>query len=57
MAHRIVTVFGGSGFLGRHLIKRLVAQDITVRVAVRRMDHAIFLKPIGNVGQSRRRRR
>jgi NADH dehydrogenase len=51
MAHRIVTVFGGSGFLGRHLIKRLVAQDITVRVAVRRMDHAIFLKPIGNVGQ------
>ena len=51
MTHHIVTVFGGSGFLGRHLIKRLVAQDITVRVAVRRMDHAIFLKPLGDVGQ------
>jgi len=51
MTHRIVTVFGGSGFLGRHLIRRLVAQGITVRVAVRRMDHAIFLKPMRNVGQ------
>lgn len=51
MTHRIVTVFGGSGFLGRHLVRCLVAQGATVRVAVRRMDHAIFLKPIGDVGQ------
>ena len=51
MSHRIVTVFGGSGFLGRHLIKRLVSQGITVRAAVRHMDHAIFLKPMGDVGQ------
>ena len=51
MIHRIVTVFGGSGFLGRYLIKRLVAQGVTVRAAVRHMDHAIFLKPMGDVGQ------
>ncbi|MEQ8193648.1 MAG: complex I NDUFA9 subunit family protein [Rhodospirillales bacterium] len=51
MARRVVTVFGGSGFLGRHLIKRLVARNMTVRVAVRHMDHAIFLKPMGDVGQ------
>ena len=51
MTHRIVTVFGGSGFLGRHLIKRLVAKGVTVRAAVRHMDHAIFLKPMGDVGQ------
>ncbi len=51
MAQRIVTVFGGSGFLGRYVVKRLVAQGAKVRVAVRHMDHAIFLKPLGDVGQ------
>jgi len=35
MQRRVVTVFGGSGFLGRHLVKRLAARDAIVRVAVR----------------------
>ncbi len=51
MANQVVTVFGGSGFLGRYLIKRLADQGYTVRAAVRHVDHAIFLKPLGDVGQ------
>ena len=46
-----VTVFGGSGFLGRHIVKRLAARGTVVRVAVRHPDDALFLKPMGNVGQ------
>jgi NADH dehydrogenase len=51
MADRVVTVFGGSGFIGRHLIGRLARQGWTVRVAVRRPSRAGFLKPMGDVGQ------
>ncbi len=51
MAARVVTVFGGSGFIGRHLIGRLARQDWIVRVAVRRPSRAGFLKPVGDVGQ------
>jgi NADH dehydrogenase len=51
MQRRVVTVFGGSGFLGRHLVKRLAAQDAIVRVAVRDPEGALFLKPLGDVGQ------
>jgi NADH dehydrogenase len=51
MAQRVVTVFGGSGFIGRHLIGRLAKQDWIVRVAVRRPSQAGFLKPLGEVGQ------
>ena len=46
-----VTVFGGSGFLGRYLVKRLAAEGWAVRVAVRDPVKAAFLKPAGNVGQ------
>lgn len=48
---RTVTVFGGSGFIGRHVVQRLARQGAVVRVAVRRPDLAAFLKPLGNVGQ------
>lgn len=48
---RIVTVFGGSGFIGRHLVRRLAAQGWRVRVAVRDPEAAHFLKPLGGVGQ------
>ncbi len=48
---RRVTVFGGSGFLGRHLVQRLAARGAVVRVAVRDPEAAGFLKPMGNVGQ------
>ncbi len=51
MAQRVVTVFGGSGFIGRHLVGRLAKQDWIVRVAVRRPSRAGFLKPMGEVGQ------
>ncbi|MDE2016383.1 MAG: complex I NDUFA9 subunit family protein [Hyphomicrobiales bacterium] len=48
---RLVTVFGGSGFVGRHLVRRLVKRGWRVRVAVRRPDLAQFLQPQGVVGQ------
>jgi NADH dehydrogenase len=51
MTGRLVTVFGGSGFLGRHLVKRLAEQGDRVRVAVRDPEAALFLKPMGDVGQ------
>lgn len=51
MAGRRITVFGGSGFIGRHLVRRLAARGWVVRVAVRDVTAAEFLKPMGNVGQ------
>jgi NADH dehydrogenase len=51
MTERVVTVFGGSGFIGRHLIGRLARQGWIVRAAVRRPSRAGFLKPMGEVGQ------
>ena len=46
-----VTVFGGSGFIGRYVVQRLARRDIVVRVAVRDVEAAQFLKPMGAVGQ------
>lgn len=51
MANPIVTVFGGSGFLGRHVVRRLAASGARLRVAVRDPEAAAFLKPLGDVGQ------
>ncbi len=51
MADRLVTVFGGSGFVGRYVVKRLAKQGWRVRVAVRRPQEAGFLRPMGDVGQ------
>ncbi|MCS0495286.1 complex I NDUFA9 subunit family protein [Ancylobacter sp. MQZ15Z-1] len=48
---RLVTVFGGSGFIGRHVVRALVRQGWRVRVAVRRPDLAGHLQPLGAVGQ------
>jgi len=45
------TVIGGSGFLGRYVVKRLAAAGYVVRAAVRFPDRALFLKPMGRVGQ------
>ena len=51
MARGLITVFGGSGFIGRHLVRRLARQGWIIRVAVRRPSEALFLKPLGDVGQ------
>ncbi|RBP18254.1 NADH dehydrogenase [Roseiarcus fermentans] len=48
---RLATVFGGSGFVGRHIVRALVRRGWRVRVAVRRPELAFFLQPIGGVGQ------
>ena len=48
---RLVTVFGGSGFIGRHVVRELANRGWRVRVACRRPDLAFFLQPLGRVGQ------
>jgi uncharacterized protein YbjT (DUF2867 family) len=50
-ADTLITVFGGSGFLGRHVVRALARREYRVRVAVRRPDLAGFLQPLGRVGQ------
>ncbi len=51
MQGRLVTVFGGSGFIGRYVVERLAKRGDRVRVAVRRPNQALFLKPLGELGQ------
>ena len=48
---KLVTVFGGSGFLGRHVVRALAQRGYRIRVAVRRPDLAYDLQPLGRVGQ------
>jgi uncharacterized protein YbjT (DUF2867 family) len=47
----LVTVFGGSGFLGRNVVGALAKRDYRIRVAVRRPELAGHLQPLGRVGQ------
>lgn len=47
----IVTVFGASGFLGRHVVRALAKRDWRIRAACRRPDLATHLQPLGGVGQ------
>lgn len=47
----LVTVFGGSGFLGRHVIRALARREYRIRVGVRRPELAGHLQPLGRVGQ------
>jgi uncharacterized protein YbjT (DUF2867 family) len=51
MDRRIATVFGASGFIGRHVVRRLAAAGYGVRAAGRDPESALFLKPMGDVGQ------
>ena len=48
---KLVTIYGGSGFVGRYVAQRMARQGWRVRVAVRRPNDAMFVKPYGNVGQ------
>ncbi len=47
----LVTIYGGSGFLGRHAVRALARRDYRIRVAVRRPELASHLQPLGRVGQ------
>ncbi len=47
----VTTVFGGSGFIGRYVVRRLAHAGKTVRVAVRDTERALFLKTAGGIGQ------
>jgi uncharacterized protein YbjT (DUF2867 family) len=47
----LVTVFGGSGFVGRHVVRALAKRHYRIRVAVRRPELAGHLQPLGRVGQ------
>jgi uncharacterized protein YbjT (DUF2867 family) len=47
----LITIFGGTGFLGRHLVRALAKRHYRIRVAVRRPDLTGHLQPLGRVGQ------
>ena len=48
---QLVTIFGGSGFLGRYVARRMAQKGWRVRVATRRVNEAMFVRPYGAVGQ------
>jgi len=51
MMSKLVTIFGGSGFVGRYIARRMAKEGWRVRVAVRRPNEAIFVRPYGTPGQ------
>src|ERR1043166_5774885 len=51
MDARQVTIFGGAGFLGRHTVRALAKAGWRIRVACRHPNRALFLRPMGHVGQ------
>jgi NADH dehydrogenase len=51
MMSKLVTIYGGSGFVGRYIARRMAKAGWRVRVAVRRPNEALFVKPYGVVGQ------
>ena len=48
---KLVTIYGGSGFVGRYIAQKMAQRGWRVRVAVRRPNEALFVKPYGAVGQ------
>ena len=48
---KLVTIFGGSGFVGRYIARRMAKEGWRVRVAVRRPNEALFVRPYGTPGQ------
>lgn len=48
---KLVTIFGGSGFVGRYIARRMAKEGWRVRVAVRRPNEALFVRSYGVVGQ------
>ena len=47
----LITIFGGAGFLGRHVVRALAKRHYQIRVAVRRPELDVHLQPLGRVGQ------
>lgn len=52
MKNKLITIFGGSGFLGRYVAQDLLAAGARVRIAVRNPLNAQFIKPMGGLGQT-----
>ena len=50
-SNKLITIIGGSGFVGRHLVQTLAGQGYRIRIGVRRPDLAGHLQPLGGVGQ------
>ncbi len=48
---KLVTIYGGSGFVGRYIARRMAKEGWRVRVATRRPNDALFVRPYGTVGQ------
>ena len=51
LADKLVTIFGGSGFIGRHVAEDLLQQNARVRIASRTPEDAFSLKPLAKLGQ------
>ena len=51
MKNQLVTIFGGSGFLGRHTVRALARAGWRIKVATRHPNQGFFLRPLGTVGQ------
>lgn len=49
---QLITVLGGGGFVGRYVVQRLLARGARVRIAQREPRQAVFLKPLGGLGQT-----
>jgi len=47
----LITIYGGSGFIGRHVVRAIAKTGARLRVAVRRPELALHLQPLGDVGQ------
>lgn len=52
MRNKLVTLFGGGGFIGRYVAQALLARGARVRIAQRDPRQAFFLKPLGGLGQT-----
>ena len=51
MNTKLVTIFGGSGFLGRHTVRALARAGWRIKIATRHPARGFFLRPLGTVGQ------
>jgi uncharacterized protein YbjT (DUF2867 family) len=51
LRNRLITIFGGTGFIGRHLVQRLAARGARIRVISRNVSRGRYLQPMGHVGQ------